>query len=226
MCDADGQNLKQLTHFNSPWLGGLNWSPDSREIVLDSRPNGHSGIFVLTLASGAVRTIEDNSFEQRVPAWSRDGKSIYFNSDRGGQLAIWKLKLGEKMPVRVSPFRTFLPQESADGLSLFFNMEDGELWRSQPDGSRAAPLSPGVRCSPDINWALHDKEIFYTRETGNSGAEFWLLSHGVNKLMGAAAAQLVPATPSLAVSPDGRWLLFAEQDSVASDINLRFGKLF
>jgi Tol biopolymer transport system component len=226
MCDANGQNLKQLTHFNGPWVGGLNWSPDGREIVLDSRPHGHSGIFVLTLASGAVRTIADDSFEQRVPAWSRDGKSIYFNSDRGGQCAIWKLRLGDKTPVRVSPFRTFLPQESADGSALFFNKDDGELWRAQPDGSQAAPLSPGASSSPDINWTLHGEEVFYTRETEHSGAEFWRVSHGLSKLMGAAAGQLVPATPSLAVSPDGRWLLFAEQDSAASDINLRSGKAF
>jgi Tol biopolymer transport system component len=226
VCDADGQNLKQLSHFNGPWVGGLNWSPDGREIVLDSRPHGHSGVFVLTLDTGALRTIADDSFEQRVPAWSHDGKSIYFNSDRGGQLAIWKLKLGDKAPVRVSPFRTFLPQESADGSALFFNSDNGELWRAQTDGSQAAPLSPGVRCSPDINWTLHGSEVFYTRESENSGAEFWRLSHGITQLMGTAAGQVVPATPSIAVSPDGRWLLFAEQDSAASDINLRLGRPF
>jgi len=224
MCDADGQNLKQLTHFNGPWVGGLNWSPDAREIVLDSRPHGHSGIFVLTLATGAVRTIEDNSFEQRVPAWSHDGKSLYFNSDRGGPLAIWKLRLGDKTPVRVSPFRAFLPQESADGLALFFNMDDGEIWRAQPNGSQAAALSMGARCWPDINWTLQGKDIFYTRESESSGVEFWRMSHGVGQVIGTAAGQVVPATPSLAVSPDGRWLLFAEQDSAASDINLRVAK--
>jgi Tol biopolymer transport system component len=226
MCDADGQNLKQLTHFNSPWVGGLNWSPDSRELVLDSRPHGHSGIFVLTLASGVVKTIEDDSSEQRVPAWSHDGKSIYFNSDRAGQLAIWKLKLGDKLPVRVSPFRTFLPQESADGQSLFFNMEDGQIWSAHPDGSQAAPLSPDVHCSPDINWTSQGNDLFYTRETENAGVEFWRLSHGVRQRIGTAAGRVVPATPSLSVSPDGRWLLFAEQDSAASDINLRIGKAF
>jgi Tol biopolymer transport system component len=174
-----------------------------------------------------VRTIEDNSFEQRVPAWSRDGQSLYFNSDRGGQLAIWKLRLGDKTPVRISPFRTFLPQESDDGLALFFNRDDGELWSAKPDGSQAAPVAPGVQCSPHINWTLHGKEIFYTREPEKSGAEFWRMSYGgASRLIGTSAGNVVPATPSLAVSPNGRWILFAEQDSAASDINLRIGKVF
>lgn len=114
-CDADGQNLRKLTHFGGPFVGGPAWSPDGRVIAFDARVNGHSGIYFIDGNGGSPRVMEQNEFEDRMPSWSGDGKWIYFNSNRSGLATIWKKRLPDGKPVQVSRTTAFKAAESGDG---------------------------------------------------------------------------------------------------------------
>ena len=93
LADQDGSDLKRLTYFNGSWLGSIRWSPDGKTIVFDARPAGHSGIFTMPVSGGSPAPLQQDAFEERRPTWSHDGQSIYFNSNRGGSLQIWKRSL-------------------------------------------------------------------------------------------------------------------------------------
>ncbi len=91
--DADGRNLRQLT---KGWYAGLMpaWSPDGRKIafVSDRGPQtnlellrfGKWEINLLDVASGDIETIPRQGGKNLNPAWSPDGKSLAFISDRTG----------------------------------------------------------------------------------------------------------------------------------------------
>lgn len=223
-CDPDGSNFRRMTHFNGPFLGSITWTSDSKKIAFDARPNGNSNIFVLDAAGGTPKALQPTHFEERVPCWSRDGKAIYFNSDRDGHAAVWRMTVADGSMLKVAPASSFKSAVSWDGKSLYYNARGGFLWRADPDGANAKQLD-GVMVSPSINWAVGPESLFYTRQERPAEADFYEFADGKPRLLARTAGQLVLSTTNLVVSPDGQWLLYAQQDHFTSDIHLRRGSL-
>ncbi|HEY9421391.1 MAG TPA: protease, partial [Thermoanaerobaculia bacterium] len=64
-------------------IDDLTWSPDSRWLAYSvPSPNTFQRIFLYRLETGAVTPLTSDRFNSWSPAWSRDGKWIYFLSDR------------------------------------------------------------------------------------------------------------------------------------------------
>jgi Tol biopolymer transport system component len=222
---ADGSDLRQMTHFGGPWLGTIRWSPDSRSIVFDARPEGHASVFTMPATGGVPKQLERENVEVRRPSWSRDGQAIYFDSTRGGRPQIWKRSLVNGETVPVTPERTLNALESVDGTRLFFMSSDPgggfDLWRSKTDGTDAASLG-GVKPVPDLDWWVGPKQIYFAAGKG-AASEFFSydLSTGKIRSMGQVSQPLSLGTPSMVVSPDGKWLLYAVVDHTKSDIKIR-----
>jgi Tol biopolymer transport system component len=225
LSNSDGKNLRQLTHFGGPWLGTIRWSPDGESIVFDARPNGHSEIFTMSIASGKPKLFEQENFEDRRPAWSRDGKSIYFDTTRSGKPQIWKRSLETGMSKPIAPENTLVPTESFDGKTLFFTSNGGQhdLWSSGVDGSNLAPVE-NVHPDPDLDWCI-GKDAIYFAVSGQSSAKFYRHNFGNRQVaeIGEVTQSLALGTPSLAISPDGKWLLYATVDHLSSNIKIRKG---
>ena len=221
--NLDGSNLHQVTHYGGPWLGTIRWSPDSKSIVFDARPNGHSGIFTMPAAGGKSTAFEQDSFEARRPFWSRDGKSIYFDTTRTGQPQIWKRDLETGAQRVLEPRDYIAPQESIDGKTIFFssNTSDQSVWSSDANGNHPVPLD-ALRPDPVLNWSVGAQGIYFTEGDINT-ATFYLYSFHDQTIheLGRLPQTLSQGTPSLVVSPDGHWLLYTAIDLVRSDIKLR-----
>lgn len=221
--NVDGSNLRQMTHFGGPWLGTIRWSPDSKMIVFDARPKGHSGIFTLPASGGKPTALEQDAFEVRRPFWSRDGKFIYFDTTRAGQPQIWKrnLQTGEEHVVEARGF--IAPQETVDGKAVFFSSDtnDEPLWRSDVNGDHPLRVD-ALRADPLLNWSVGSNGIYFTK-AGKDSAIFCLYSFRNSSIqeLGRLPLILAQGTPSLVVSPDGKWLLFSSIDHIRSDIKLR-----
>jgi Tol biopolymer transport system component len=222
IADAEGKNLRQLTHFGGPWLGSIRWSPDGRQIAFDARPEGHSGIFTVPSAGGKPTLLERDRFEERRPTWSHDGKSIYFNSDRGGSLQIWKKSLvdGSLKPIAQPDTNTSI--ESEDGQYLYYATNNYEIWRCHPDGSGAEKLPLDLKPQPGLDWSLGKDGIYLAGDSGTTAGFFYYsLKTRTLREIGRPERPFAPGTPSLYVSPDGKWMLFAQLDHVSSEIKLR-----
>ena len=76
--DADGHNPLQLTSFGGEVVGSAHWSPDGKWIVFDRRPKDHAQIYMIDSEGRNMRAFTEGDYENNVPTWSRDGKSIYF----------------------------------------------------------------------------------------------------------------------------------------------------
>jgi Tol biopolymer transport system component len=82
--NRDGTGLKILTD-GSANLGFPSWSPDASEIVYRASGKDRQGLFIMTLANGAVRALTPGSSHDNFPAWSPKGDRIaftrFFDSD-------------------------------------------------------------------------------------------------------------------------------------------------
>ncbi len=223
LADQNGANLKRLTNFNGPWLGSIRWSPDGKTLAFDARPAGHSGIFTMPVSGGVPVPLQQDSFEERRPTWSHDGRSIYFNSNRGGTLQIWKQDLATGRLQPVGPPDTNESAESDDGQWLVFTTNDGyALWRCRADGAGAERLLTGLHPEPGLDWSLaHDGVYFAGNQAEQAGIFFYRFADHTTRRVGEPEKLLAPGTPSLSVSPDGQWLLYAQLDHVSSDIKIR-----
>ena len=99
------------------------WSPDDTRIAFSARdPEGDAGasgeseIFVLTVASGAIRRITDEVARNRHPTWSPDGESLVYSSARDCPSNdacndLWRVRLdGSEPPLQLTiSAREFFP---------------------------------------------------------------------------------------------------------------------
>lgn len=79
-----------------------------------------------------------------------------------------------------------------------------------------------LRADPLLNWSVGSNGIYFTKG-GKDSAFFCLYSFRKSSVQefGRLPHLLSQGTPSLAVSPDGRWLLFSSIDHIRSEIKLR-----
>ena len=198
----------------------MNWSPDSKMIAFDARPHGHAAIYSIPATGGAMELIDDAGTEQRMPGWASNGKSIYFNSVKDGAVAIYRKDLPTGPAVRVSEHEMYTVAQSQDGRDLYYSDRSGHLFQANPDGSSAHPLN--LTASPVKSWATTTHGLVYSREASTTGTfEICLFDGARITVLGIPEGPLVTNDPDVSLSPDGKWLLVAQQDQIRSDIKLR-----
>lgn len=220
--DSGGSNLRQVTRFAGPWLGTIRWAPDGKSIVFDARPNGHSAVFTMNVVNGEPKLLQRDRFEVRRPSWSRDGRSIYYDSTRAGRPQIWKHDLATGEARAIAPGASMFAMESLDGKRIvFFESDTHNLWKANPDGSNATRLE-NVQPTPDGDWTIGANYVYFT-VAHDSFADLFAYDFKNQQVtdIGRLSQTLSLGTPSLAFSPDGKWILYAVVDHTKSDIRLR-----
>lgn len=80
--NPDGGGKQQLTSDSG---GGAAVSPDGKKIAYWSQADGDFEIYVINAGGGGKRQLTKNSGNDALPAWSPDGKAIYYLSDQNGK---------------------------------------------------------------------------------------------------------------------------------------------
>lgn len=96
MATASGENAHRVAGPVSDYATRRytepRFSPDGTKIAFSSRGNGPYGeLEVIDVNSGKVQELTSDGALVLAPAWSPDGRSIYFASSRGGTMNIWKM---------------------------------------------------------------------------------------------------------------------------------------
>lgn len=224
VCDASGLNLFQLTTSGGPETGTPRWSPDSRRIAFDSVSEGHFDIHIIDANGGVGRRLTTEKSDDVVPSWSNDGRWIYFASNRTGRSEVWKVPAQGGQAVQVTKQGGFAAFESPDGQSLYYakGVNVAGLWRVPVNGGEETPVLEIPKVGYWGYWALADKGIYFVNTTaaGRHALEFF--DFGTRRIEHIAGLEQTPELfePGLAVSPDGRSILYVQRDQRNSDIVL------
>jgi len=79
------------------------WSPNGHRIAYWATVSGTRDIFTVPAAGGErVRVTDDRALDWS-PVWSPDGRYLYFSSDRGGSMNLWRVQLDEMSGKTLAP---------------------------------------------------------------------------------------------------------------------------
>lgn len=142
-------------------------SPDGKWIAFTGRQYGNGDVFVMPVNGGDIKQLTWHSANDEVTSWSWDSKSIYFNSNRMGSPAGFKLNALGGTPQRVFGDYYFqydhnLVEHPTSG-EIFFN----DTWESSNQSQRKryrGPFNPDIQSyniktkkyQPYTNWEGKD----------------------------------------------------------------------
>ena len=198
-------------------------SPNGRRIAFTRRIGRpvQADICTIPASGGAVVDVTNDRWTDWSPVWAPDGRHIYFASDRGGSMNLWRIPvdevsgtaLAEPEPVTAPAAALAHPSISADGRRIAYtsalvtvNIQrqrfDPVTWL--PTGDPAWVTTGSRRWSspdpsPDGEWVAFysltqpEGDVYVARPDGT----------GLRQVTGDAATDRIPRW-----SPDGRWLSF------------------
>ena len=205
---ADGSSPQQLTHGPGTRQGSPTWSPDGRRIAFQAlRENGHWDVWLMESDGGMPRQLTLDPGDEQTPTWSRDGQWIYFSSDRGGRLEIWRAAASGGPSERVTHDGTgVVAHESVDGKMIVYQAaaDDSPLLALPLTGGQARQL---VACVKSQGFAVGAAGIYYA--SCDTGPESFV--HLLDPVTGRDQVLASVRDPfhwnGLAISPDGETML-------------------
>ena len=93
LTDASGHNPRQVTSDSSEAIVHTEprWSPDGSRLVFRRIEKTRSQIVIVDPASRTLARLTNGNSADMDPTWSPDGRYVYFASDRGGGLNLWRV---------------------------------------------------------------------------------------------------------------------------------------
>jgi Tol biopolymer transport system component len=226
VCSNDGTNPIQLTNFDGPPTGTPHWSPDGRQIAFDSRPGGNPDIYVVAAEGSPPRRLTTEATQEILPSWSRDGKWVYFVSNRTGTNQLWKIPPAGGTAVQVTKLGGVHAQESPDGRYVYYSKSLNEpgLWRVPVTGGAEEEVLGSLRTGYwGYWWVVQDGVYYADREESqpNHSRYFLKFFHlPTRKTNQVLEFDKRPYNSGLSISPDRRRILYTQLDQIDTDIML------
>jgi len=152
LSDASGANPRAVTRSELPVAHFQPaFSHDGRSLAFLRRRDGpYAELAVVDVATGAVRELTHDRALAQSPAWSPDGRFVYFSSSRGGTLNIWKMSVasGEARLITAGVGEDSELDLARDGTRLVFS-----TYRANVNLGDARLQGPSL---PALRWLTSD----------------------------------------------------------------------
>jgi Tol biopolymer transport system component len=217
--NSDGSNPAQLTFLNG-MSGTPRWSSDGRFVAFDYRPADHSEIYLVEVSGGPPHILSTvRGADNTVPSWFRDGKWLYFSSNRGNEpTQVWKVPYpAGGAAVQLTKNGGVGPVESTDGFVYYARtMETDEIWKIPADGGEETLVMKGTGFGCWCSWALSPGGIYFINREGKRVLFFY--EFATRKTFPLISLGEIGAFPALA--PDAKSIVFSQLDQADQTIML------
>jgi Tol biopolymer transport system component len=218
ICNRDGSDAVQLTHFGGLLAGTPRWSPDGKMVAFDARVGGLSQIYIVSAQGGEPQRITNSHEGSDVPSWSRDGKWIYYSADLNGLQNVWKVPASGGTPEAITQRGGIYAAESPDARYIYYSRgsHDPAIWRIPVEGGPEEQVK-GVPTPFDCShWVIVSSGIYLV----DSNADLLFYRAGNQSTTRILHDQRFVTDWSMAISPDGREVVWAQIDDRSADLML------
>ena len=219
--------------FNPAQDGLPAWSPDSKQIVYESKRSGPYDLYVKAVdGAGVERPLLESPYDKWPMDWSRDGANVLYyevNPKGGGDLRALKLPSNaaannDTIPVATTPFDESFGQFSPDGRWVAYQTNES----GRPEVVVQSFPNPGTRRQVSIEggtqprWSRDGKELYFVSLDSRLMAAKLAVAAG--SVEPAAATALFPLRLSgvpkhqYSVGADGRFLVNEVVEDSASSL--------
>ena len=149
--DFDGTAAKAVVGIGSPAL-----SPDGTQVVFRAL----NALWLLTIGGQAKRLVSDG-FWVCDPAWSPDGKTLAYSTDRGGSLDIWlrDMATGAERNLTKHKDAALSAAWSRDGKSIAFLDQAGSLHTVDVAGGQIRQVFGAIWEPGKPSWSLDGRTL-------------------------------------------------------------------
>ena len=210
-----------MTNFTAGSAGSPRWSPDSRTIVFDARPEGLSDIYSISADGGAPQRLTDNPAEDHLPCYSIDGRWIYFASTRSGPGQIYRMPAEGGEATQITHKDGYMPVTSPDGKWIYYSKAGFAVWKVGVNGGDETGVLPPRSLANLFAFDVTPTGIYYAGPPDLSSTLYPL------KLYRFADGKTVelahfdkPLQLHIHISPDEKWVYYTQLDSAVDDLML------
>ena len=121
---AEEKDVEFLSDWGALQYGSPSFSPDGTRIAVAVRgAGGNPDVWILDARGAKLDAVTNDRAVDGAPAWSSDGRVLYFSSDRSGIFNVYAYELATKRLSQVTNVLggAFMPAPAPDGTKLAFS---------------------------------------------------------------------------------------------------------
>jgi eukaryotic-like serine/threonine-protein kinase len=169
---------------------------------------GNYQVKVVDASGGHPRQVTRGSFDSSAPRWSRDGRSIYFSSNRTGRDEIWRAPATGGGAEQITQDGGIVASESSDGKTLYYLKEGQGRWLCNRPAAGGEATKVGIKDVLGRNFVVFKDEIYYIHGRRTPEIRFYSFATGRDSVIAAVEP---PVTLGFSVSPDRNTFLFTRE---------------
>lgn len=215
---AEGTQAKQLTYLRAKFCGTPSWSLDEKRLFFEVRTDGQSDIYAYDFQSQETIRITYNPADDLAPIQTA-AETIQFTSNRNQKWQVWEYVADSSSLYSPQTMTSFQLDKSKQ--LLYTRPQKDGLWLKMEEDSPGRLLLPDLAATDWSNWLLNSEGIYFVKRGEFPLPDelyFYDRQRKSQKHLFTFPARVPSKDRSLALSPDGKQLIFGQINRSACDL--------